>query len=109
MTTTPQAALLSDDDIHDVCEGIDYTYSPMKFAYAIEAKILAKLQATQAEPVQAGELHDAIMNLQCVPQNMDSEPNQRLAYKVGHRDARHAAAELAAENEARAALSARKP
>ncbi len=40
-------------------------------------------------------LHDKIMNLNCVPENMDAEPNQRLAYKVGHRDARHAAAELA--------------
>lgn len=40
-------------------------------------------------------LHAKIMNLSCVPKNMDAEPNQRLAYKVGHRDARHAAAELA--------------
>lgn len=40
------------------------------------------------------QIHSAIMNLECVPQNMDAEPNQRLAYKVGHRDARHAAAGL---------------
>ena len=40
-------------------------------------------------------LHGQIMNLNCVPTNMDAEPAQRLAYKVGHRDARHAAAELA--------------
>jgi galactose-1-phosphate uridylyltransferase len=40
-------------------------------------------------------LHGQIMNLPVVPKNMDAEPNQRLAYKLGHRDARHAAAELA--------------
>jgi len=45
-------------------------------------------------------LHDKIMNLNCVPINMDAEPNQRFAYKVGHRDARHAAAELALEQDA---------
>ena len=39
-------------------------------------------------------LHGRIMNLNCVPTNMDAEPAQRLAYKVGHRDARHAAAAL---------------
>ena len=39
-------------------------------------------------------MHARIMNMNCVPENMDAEPNQRLAYKVGHRDARHAAAEL---------------
>lgn len=40
-------------------------------------------------------LHGQIMNLACVPTNMDAEPHQRLAYKVGHRDARHAAADMA--------------
>jgi len=41
------------------------------------------------------DLHGRIMNLNCVPDNMDADPKERLAYKVGHRDARHAAAELA--------------
>ena len=45
-------------------------------------------------------LHGQIMNLQCKPANMDAEPNQKLAYKVGHRDARHAAAELALKADA---------
>jgi len=49
---------------------------------------------------EAASLHDQIMNLACNPENMDSEPNQRLAYKVGHRDARHAAAEIAASQAA---------
>ena len=47
------------------------------------------------------DLHGQIMNLNCVPQNMGAEPNQRLAYKVGHRDARHAAAELALKADAK--------
>jgi len=49
---------------------------------------------------QTMDLHGQIMNLACVPANMDAEPNQRLAYKVGHRDARHAAAELALKADA---------
>lgn len=42
------------------------------------------------------DLHSQIMNMNCDPPvNMEAEPNQRLAYKTGHRDARHEAAELA--------------
>lgn len=44
-------------------------------------------------------LHDQIMRLPCTPPK-DANVNQMLAYKSGHRDARHAAAELAAEHEA---------
>ena len=44
------------------------------------------------------DLHGQIMNLNCKPENMDAEPRARLAYKVGHRDARHAAAGLANEH-----------
>lgn len=40
-------------------------------------------------------LHGQILNLNCIQENMDEDPDQRLAYKVGHRDARHAAAEIA--------------
>ena len=48
-------------------------------------------------------LHGRIMSLNCILTNMDAEPAQRLAYKVGHRDARHAAAELAMLGDACAA------
>ena len=53
--------------------------------------------AAPAAPAEhALDLHDAIMNL---PQNKAAmqhmTPGERLAYRVGHRDARHAAAELA--------------
>ena len=44
---------------------------------------------------QLDRLHDQIMNLPCVvAPSMDI--NNRLSYKFGHRDARHAAAELVA-------------
>lgn len=51
------------------------------------------------------DLHNAIMNLPCVP---DTEvPAAELAFKRGHRQARHAAAELAAAHEdANAAVAA---
>lgn len=43
------------------------------------------------------DLHDEIMNLQCEPDTtVDAE---RLAFKRGHKQARHAAAELAADAE----------
>lgn len=48
-------------------------------------------------PVQS--LHDQIMRLPCTPPK-DANVNQSISYKSGHRDARHAAAELAAEHEA---------
>jgi hypothetical protein len=44
------------------------------------------------------ELHDAIMRLPCNP--LYTEDTNKIAYKVGHRDARHAAAELVAAAEA---------
>lgn len=46
--------------------------------------------------IDAPSLHNQIMNLHCVEENMEPRgTEERLAYKVGHRDARHAAAELA--------------
>lgn len=52
-------------------------------------------------PAAAVSLHDLIMNLTCaMPPEYDAMPNERLARKLGHRDARHAAAELAATREA---------
>lgn len=52
--------------------------------------------ATQAqEAAPATDLHDAIMNLICtVPESFANDTPARMAYKYGHRDARHAAAEL---------------
>lgn len=44
-------------------------------------------------------LHDQIMNLYCVDANMEESAFERLAYKVGHRDARHAAAKLALQKD----------
>lgn len=42
------------------------------------------------------DLHDAILNLNATP-DKTAGANFVLAYKMGHRDARHAAAELAAD------------
>lgn len=53
MTTTPQAALLS-DELHAIIRGFGYTTTSQ--THDLVTAILAKLQATQAEPVQAGEL-----------------------------------------------------
>lgn len=47
------------------------------------------------------DLHGDIMNLPCDPSHSPvGGVNAELAYKYGHRDARHAAAELAAAHEA---------
>ena len=82
MTTTPQAALLSDAQIIAIRKSARPT-DPTKawgdtiaLARALEAAILAKLQATQAEPVQAGELPDerAAFEAWAIP----------LRYSVGH-------------------------
>ncbi|HET8695766.1 MAG TPA: hypothetical protein VFM33_13925 [Aquabacterium sp.] len=66
MTTTPKAALLTKLEVSSVlqktAESIDSCNIVMTHwdlvARAIEQAILAKLQATQAEPAQAGELPD---------------------------------------------------
>jgi hypothetical protein len=47
------------------------------------------------------DLHAAIMNLACkVPFPLKEEPEEARAYQKGHKDARHAAAELAASHAA---------
>lgn len=46
-----------------------------------------------AVPATPRDLHAAIMNLPCCPYR--PEPEFALGYKMGHKDARHAAAELA--------------
>ena len=48
---------------------------------------------------QIDGLHDQIMNLPCLDQP-GVERNSQIAYKTGHRDARHAAAELVSMIEA---------
>jgi hypothetical protein len=46
-------------------------------------------------------LHDRLMNLECViPDHLEEDAAVRMAYRVGHRDALHAAAELALEADA---------
>lgn len=53
------------------------------------------------EKSTAADLHAAIMNLPCGVPNHDGIPYDfDLAYRTGHRDARHAAAELAASHPA---------
>ena len=67
------------------------------FARAIEREVAA--QAGQV--ARPDELHDAIMRLPCKPGRAISVNGASLqAYKEGHRDARHAAADLAAGAEA---------
>lgn len=54
---------------------------------------------------QANALHIAIMNLPCDPPY--TEGTNKIAYRVGHRDARHAAAELVAAQQGEAKDAAR--
>ncbi len=49
------------------------------------------------------DLHATIMNLPCEPDT--STDSERLAFKRGHKQARHAAAELAAAHEGEAGLA----
>jgi len=62
------------------------------------ARLLEIAPASADNPSTAGaaDLHNAIMNLRCDVQNciLGGAPAE-MAYKMGHRDARHAAAELA--------------
>lgn len=47
------------------------------------------------------DLHGQIMNLPCkLPEAASGWPNYGIAYKTGHRDARHAAAEQALKSDA---------
>lgn len=76
-------------DTSELVEQADGTY--VKFAD------VERLLATQAQAAaQATDLHNAIMNIPC--KRADHEfmnTEHRMLYKNGHRDARHAAAELA--------------
>jgi hypothetical protein len=47
------------------------------------------------------DLHGRIMNLRCdIPEAATEWPNYGVGYKSGHKDARHAAAELALASDA---------
>ena len=52
---------------------------------------------TAAQPLDLNKLSAGIMNLPCDASPYDHAPDERLAYKIGHRDARHAAADLVLE------------
>lgn len=67
-----------------------------RFARAIEREV-----AAQAGQVAPADLHDAIMLLrETSPYDPVRHSTEHVAYKCGHRDARHAAAELATGFEA---------
>lgn len=70
----------------------DTQTSELRYTLTKLAEALAAAQAP-AEPV---DLHAQIMNLPVRDEALPAEINTRLAYKRGHRDARHAAAELVA-------------
>ncbi|ATQ77861.1 hypothetical protein CR152_27680 [Massilia violaceinigra] len=99
MTTTIQAAI----------EALPrYTPTPVPFNitetksgdFLLRDDVLAALQAAPAP--EATDLHAAIMNLPCKPRNADligKGDAENRAYQIGHRDARHAAAQLVAAHE----------
>lgn len=63
-------------------------------APALMAQAADMLEADAPAVPQEHDLHNAIMNIQATP-DKTAGVNFQLAYKMGHRDARHAAAELA--------------
>jgi hypothetical protein len=93
--TTPAAALppLPEPYIRRATFGDLYLAKDMH-AYGAECARLALESETRAEADRL-RLHGAIMNLPCCGDKAaESSINHELAYKMGHRDARHAAAEL---------------
>ncbi|MGQ0595819.1 hypothetical protein [Aquabacterium sp.] len=88
MTTTPQAALLSDDEIErhfEINKSAPGRELRRLIGRSIEADVLAKLQATQAEPVHAGSaslldgcksIMDSIAVSSSVIENNRQEPVQ---------------------------------
>lgn len=101
MTTTIQAAIAALTRYNH-----EYNYDGGEMVedkrgdYFKAEDVLAALQA--AQPVQAIDLRAAMMNLPCRPGSSDLLGNSDIetrAYQIGHRDARHAAAELVAVHE----------
>ncbi len=57
--------------------------------------VLAALSALPETPqLHNAELHNEIMNIRCEVPEVACETDWVAAYRLGHRDARHAAAEL---------------
>ena len=71
----------------------DYAYEGDPLYLMEQAADMLEADAQPAVP-QEHDLHNAIMNIQATP-DKTAGVNFQLAYKMGHRDARHAAAELA--------------
>lgn len=84
-------------DDADLLDAMHYALTRVaeEIRYAQELARLQAMKATRAAAVAApSALHAAIMNLESTPP-AGYDINQTLGYKIGHRDARHAAAELA--------------
>lgn len=126
MTTTPQAALLSESEIV-VCIAKAGCIGTVKMSYesgpydiyrpsinasrlydAIEAAILAKLQATQ-EPVQAGELPDEREAFEAEMRCVEEWGHRSLKKRTNGKYENWQVALMWDVWQARAALSARKP
>jgi hypothetical protein len=93
-------------DQYDPAAGEAMSVLRVMNAWKAEAELGEKykqmaLGAAQAGKVAPADLHDAIMRLSCdATRSMFSSKSEMMAYKEGHRDARHAAADLAAGVEA---------
>ncbi|NOV25935.1 hypothetical protein E5S69_20750, partial [Cupriavidus necator] len=91
-------------DVHDKLERSGhFPYGSPERKFLMDARGLlfdladkfdgALAQAGEQTPV--ADLHSAIMNIRCVEPAEYQDAAVRMAYRIGHRDARHAAAELA--------------
>jgi len=73
------------------------TVSAMQKVRQVKEALAGAPVAAQAGQVAAADLHDAIMRIACdTTKSTFASKDERRAYAEGHRDARHAAAELAA-------------
>jgi len=112
MNTTPQAALLSDDELDALRQqaGGALNFVTLRefraIAKAVTPAILAKLQATQ-EPVQAGELPDEREAFELFAQNCPMG-KYSIVRRDGGYDSSHTQIMWDAW-QARAAIAARKP
>jgi hypothetical protein len=85
--------------IHRVCNH----YSCGEIQDELVQAVLVAVQEVVVSPVpQLQDLHQQIMNIPCrVPLTYANHAIRTRAYEIGHRDARHAAAELVAGAAAR--------
>jgi hypothetical protein len=77
----------------DAAEVHGNTLHPLFMAYESHTDYHFKAGFDAAVNALAENLHREIMNLPCDHGDLKYEP--RITFKMGHRDARHAAAELA--------------